>query len=88
MCDLSGMSHIALELDRALQSLDEATSASLTNLVRDAISLVTCVPPLPAAQLPSNQVSDWLQRLEYRGAQVSTGRLGAPLQAVMDDLRS
>jgi hypothetical protein len=80
------MSTIALELDLTLQSLDQSASSSLTTIVREAIHLVKASSSRNSDK-PKVDVNGWLQRLEARSEQLSTGRLGVPLQQVMDDLR-
>lgn len=82
------MSTIALELDRALQSLDKAACNSLTTIVREAIHLVKSNRPAAIDSPHPADLALWMQRLEARSAQISTGRNGAPLQEVMDDLRN
>ncbi|WP_395746830.1 hypothetical protein [Prosthecobacter sp.] len=78
------MSSIAQELDATLESLEPSTAAKLTSLVREAMrqvrgSGVATHPPLSP--------QSWEKRLVSRSAQVATGKQGASLQQVMDDLR-
>lgn len=80
------MSSLAQELDLTLKTLDESAAASLSTIVREAIHLVRSGAGAKGPALPV-EVSQWMQRLAERGAQLATGREGAPMQAVMDDLR-
>lgn len=79
------MSSIAQELDATLESLEPSTAAALANMVREAMQQMRGRNGETAAAV---NVHSWGKRLALRGAQLSTGRQGASLQQVMDDLRS
>ena len=80
------MSNLAQELDTTLKALDESAASSLSTIVREAMHLVRSAAGAKGSASPE-EVSQWMQRLAERGAQLATGREGAPMQVVMDDLR-
>lgn len=78
------MSSIAQELDATLESLDPSTAAELTGMVLEAMRQVRGEGT--RTQVAGN-LRSWENRLSSRSAQLATGRQGAALQKVMDDLR-
>lgn len=80
------MSSIAQELDLTLKTLDESSASSLVNSVREAMRRVRDTTGDQGTK-PLTEMSRWAQRLAERGAKFSTGKQGAPMQAVMDDIR-
>jgi len=78
------MSSIAQELDATLESLEPSTAATLTGLVREAMRQVRGES---AGKHATVSLQSWEKRLVSRSAQLATGRQGASLQQVMDDLR-
>lgn len=78
------MSSIAQELDATLASLEPSTAATLTGMVREAMRLARGESARTHVLV---NLQSWEKRLASRGAQLATGRQGADLQQVMDDLR-
>ena len=79
------MSSIAQELDATLEGLEPSTAAALSSMVREAMQKVR---GRNERTHPEVNLQSWQKRLEARGTQLATGKQGAPLQQVMDDLRS
>lgn len=78
------MSSIAQELDATLESLEPSTAATLAGMVREAMRQVRGESARAHATV---NLQTWEKRLASRSAQLSTGRQGASMQQVMDDLR-
>ncbi|MFZ2281958.1 MAG: hypothetical protein WAW39_29445 [Prosthecobacter sp.] len=78
------MSSIAQELDATLESLEPSTAATLTGMVREAMRQVRGESVRTHAAV---NLQAWEKRLASHSAQLATGRQGASLQQVMDDLR-
>jgi len=79
------MSSIAQELDATLEGLEPSAAAALASKVREAMSQVS--GKTTGAKVNAN-LQAWQRRLTARSAQLATGKSGASLQQVMDDLRS
>lgn len=79
------MSSIAQELDATLEGLEPSTAATLASMVREAMQQVRGRNDRTRAEV---NLQSWQKRLAARSAQLATGKQGASLQQVMDDLRS
>lgn len=79
------MSSIAQELDATLERLEPSAAAALASMVREAMMRVR---GQGAGKTGAPNLQQWEQRLASRGRQLATGKQGASLQKVMDDLRS
>lgn len=79
------MSSLAQELDATLENLEPSSAAALAGMVREAMIRVR---GKSAPTKRSIDLRKWEQRLASHGQQLATGKPGAPLQQVMDDLRS
>ena len=79
------MSSLAQELDATLNNLEPSSAAALADMVRDAMLRVR---GKSAQTKRSIDLEEWGQRLASHSQQLATAKQGAPLQQVMDDLRS
>jgi len=79
------MSSLAQELDATLEDLEPSSAAALAGMVREAMQRVR---GKSTSARRSIDLGKWEQRLASHGQHLATGKQGAPLQQVMDDLRS
>lgn len=78
------MSTIAQELDATLEGLEPSSAATLTRMVREAMGAVR---GKSATVRISGDLQRWEKRLAARSSELATGKQGASMQQVMDDLR-